>query len=92
VSETQLRRWLTQPAFRDELQAASKEAIDAAILRLAGLTGQAVDTLKEIMLDTQASPGTRLQAVNIHLGRLMDLREFQTFDERLKALERAAGL
>lgn len=87
VSETQLRRWLAMPLFKAELQAASGAAIDTAILRLSALTGQAVDVLQEIMLDPKASPGTRLQAVNIHLARLLDLRGLVTLESRIAALE-----
>ena len=89
VSETQLRRWLAMPLFKAELQAASSAAIDKAILRLSALTGQAVDVLKEIMLDPETSSGTRLQAVNIHLARLLDLRGLVNIESRIAALEAA---
>ena len=74
VSERVLYRWLDLPEFKAELQAASKMAIDTAILRLSELSGQAVDTLREVMTDKEASAGTRVQADNISLSRLLDLR------------------
>lgn len=92
VSAAQVRRWQQQPVFQSELQAGARAAIDTAILRLSGLTGQAVDTLKEIMLDATASPGTRLQAVNIHLARLLDLRELATLEDRLERIEKELNL
>jgi hypothetical protein len=92
VSETQLRRWLELPEFKAELQAASKQAIDTAILRLSELSGQAVETLREVMTDKEASAGTRVQAANIALARLLDLRELQELEDRLQKIEKELNL
>jgi hypothetical protein len=88
TSETQLRRWLGLPAFQAELRTASSAAIDVAIMRLSAMTAEAVDVLQEIMTDENASPGTRLQAVNIHLSRLLDYRNMVTLEKRIEELER----
>ena len=53
VKERSLYRWLTLPDFKAELQEAEKRSIDAAIRRLAELTAQAVDTLREVMTDKE---------------------------------------
>ncbi len=92
VKERSLYRWLTLPAFKAELQAAEKQAIDAAIRRLAELTAQAVDTLREVMTDQEASAGTRVQAANIALARLLDLRELHGLEERLQRIEKELNL
>ena len=92
ISERVLYRWLELPEFKAELHAASKQAIDTAILRLSELSGQAVDTLREVMTDKAASAGTRVQAANIALARLLDLRELQELEERLQKVEKELNL
>lgn len=92
VSYRTLCRWLEAPLFKAELRAASKAAVDASILRLSELTGQAVGVLREIMLDREASAGTRVQAANIALARFLDLRELQELEERLQRIEKELNL
>ena len=92
VSERVLYRWLELPEFKAELRAASKQSIDTAILRLSELSGQAVDTLREVMTDKEAAAGTRVQAANIALSRLLDLRELQELEDRLQKIERELNL
>lgn len=92
ISERVLHRWLDLPEFKAELQAASRQAIDTAILRLSELSGQAVDTLRDVMTDTATSAGTRVQAANIALARLLDLRELQTLEDRLQRIEKELNL
>ena len=92
VKERSLYRWLTLPDFKAELQEAEKRAIDAAIRRLAELTAQAVDTLREVMTDKEASAGTRVQAANIVLSRLLDLRELNELETRLQRIEKELNL
>ncbi len=92
VSERVLYRWLELPEFKAELRAASKQSIDTAILRLSELSGQAVDTLREVMTDKTASAGNRVQAANIALARLLDLRELQELEERLQKIEKELNL
>ena len=92
ISERVLYRWLDLPEFKAELQAASRQAIDTAILRLSELSGQAVETLREVMTDTATSAGTRVQAANIALARLLDLRELQELEERLQRIEKELNL
>ena len=80
-------RWLEDDAFKTELRAASRQTIDTALLRLSDLTGEAVEVLREIMTDKDASAGTRVQAANIALARFLDLRESQELEKRIAALE-----
>ena len=87
VSYRTLCRWLENPAFQTELKTASSAVIDSALLRLSELTAQAVEVLREIMTDKDASAGTRVQAANIALARFLDLRESQELEKRIAALE-----
>ena len=88
VGERTLYRWVTESApFQAELKAAEARAIDAAIRRLAELTGAAVDTLREVMVDTEVSAGARVQAANVALSRLLELKELADLEGRLTAVE-----
>jgi glutamine synthetase type III len=92
VNERTLHRWLTLTHFRAELQKAENQAINTAIRRLSELTSHAVDTLREIMSDKSVTAGTRVQAANIVLSRLLDLRELQEFELRLRRIEEKLNL
>jgi hypothetical protein len=63
--------------------------MDAAIYDLAGLASVAVETLGAVMHDQDTSAGVKVQAANIALARLMDLREGKDFEQRLAAIEKA---
>lgn len=92
VGERTLYRWVTEYApFQAELKAAEGRAIDAAIRRLAELTGEAVDTLREVMGNTEASPGARVQAANVALSRLLELKELADLEGRITAIEKSLG-
>ncbi len=87
-----LCRWLTEPAFRAELRACEARAIDGAVLRLAELTAEAVATLRAVMLDPDAAAGNKVQAANIALARLLDLRAAGELEARLAAVEARLGI
>jgi hypothetical protein len=92
IPERTLWTWLTMPAFQDGLNEAMSRVMDAAIYDLAGRAVLAVETLRDVMQDKKASAGVRVQAANIALGRLMDLREVKDSEQRLTAIERALNL
>ena len=87
VSERALWRWMDLPDFQRELKQAEARAVDAAVRRLADLTGEAVDTLRAVMADTEAPAGSRVTAANAALSRLMDLKQLNDLEGRLAAVE-----
>ncbi len=90
VGERTLYRWLTEDAaFQRELQAAEGRAISGAVRRLADLTGTAVETLRGVMLATDAPLSAKVRAADIVLSRLLDLRQMVDFEARLADLEDA---
>lgn len=92
VSERSAHRWMHEPAFKAELEAAERQAIDGAILQLAGLSGSAVQALRQVMSDGEAPAGSRVAAANAALGRLLDLRELSELESRLAAIESKLGV
>ena len=89
IPERTLRTWLHLPAFQQGLKEAMSRVMDAAIYDLAGLAVLAVETLRGVMDDQDTSAGVKVQAANIALTRLMDLREGKDFEQRLAAIEKA---
>ena len=88
VSRESLYRWLrTDPLFRAELHAAEAEALAESTRRLVNLSGQALDTITEVMTDETAPAAVRLRAADTVLARLLQLRELVTLEGRITALE-----
>jgi len=87
VGERTLHRWLDDPAFQAELKTAETRAIDAAIRRLAELSGLAVDTLSAAMNDEQTPPATKIRAAEVVLTKRPLLKELYDLEARIAALE-----
>ena len=84
-----LHRWLDDPVFQHELKAAEGQAIDAAVRRLAELSGTAIETLRSAMLDDKATTGARVRAADVALSQLLRLKELAELEARVMALENA---
>jgi hypothetical protein len=90
VGERTLYRWLAEDdAFKRALSKAEGRAIDAAARRLISLQGTAIDTLKNVLDDAEASATVRLRAAQAVLDYLLKLRELRNIEQRLTALEEA---
>ena len=87
VSERQLYRWLSLPAFVAELKSAESAAIEQAVRRLSALSALAVDTLGAAMSDGESSYGVKIRAADIVLSRLVTLKELHDLETRIAALE-----
>ncbi len=77
VSTRTIREWLTQPHFQEALQQAHRRSVDLAFAEIEGTAQQAVQTLKEVMGNVNAAPGTRVHAARTSLelaGRSRYLR------------------
>jgi hypothetical protein len=89
-SERQLRRWMDDPVFVAALDAAQRQAIDAALRRLTSLSVAAGAVLAQVMADTSAPSASRIRAADIVYGRMITLRDLTVLEQRLAALEQAA--
>jgi hypothetical protein len=90
ISERQLARWLAEDAFRMALQRAQDEAIGAAVRRLAGGLGRALDTLQVVMDDKYTPAGVRVRAALGWADAGRAWLETLTLAERVTKLEEAA--
>ena len=91
VSYMQARRWQTDPAFRQILAEARRQAIGLALDVLTGSAREAAATVKAIMTDSSAPPGVRLKAATEVLDRLAQWIELTDLEDRITALEAMKG-
>jgi hypothetical protein len=92
IARDTLYRWMKRPVFREALREAEAGAIDEVARVLIRLSRSAVGTLAQAMADREAPLGPRIRAADITLSRLLQVRELATLEERLTALEQAAGI
>ena len=86
-SVTTIRQRLNDPAFRDEYEKAKSELLAEATGELCARLNESTAVFAEIMLDTAAPPGVRLQAADCvlrHAARYFSLSEIE---RRITALE-----
>jgi hypothetical protein len=89
VSERRLWAWLKEADFKAEVNRATGAAVEAAVRQLSNLASKAVATLAAVMGDDDSSAGVKVQAANIALARLLDLRQFVELEGRLSTIEAA---
>jgi hypothetical protein len=87
IGERTLHTWLDDPGFRLALNAAEGDAIDAAVRRLVGLFGGAVETLDTLRKSDKTTDSVRLRASVAILEHLFRARELRDLEVRLAALE-----
>ena len=55
-------RYLADPEFKAELRRRQGETLSATVSALAGMSGEAVEALRKVMMDPEASHSDRRQA------------------------------
>ena len=91
VSERSIYKWLKMVDFRQALSLAEGELIDQAVRRLLRLQDLSIDTIEAMLGDADASQAVRLRASQLVLEITLKLREQRDVEQRLSALEQAAG-
>ena len=92
VTRNTLYRWMKQPDFQAAVRDAEAQAIDEVSRVLIRLSKSAVGTLAAAMAERDAPIGPRIRAADITLSRLLQVRELAVLEDRLTALEAAAGI
>jgi len=87
IGETTLHRWLNNEHFQQEYRDARRQIVQQAITRIQQATGEAVQTLRDIMLDDDAHEGTRVRSANIILDKAIEGVEIEQLEERINDLE-----
>lgn len=78
LGERTVRRYLEDDDFRQELRAMQDQAVGAAAAALAGLTGDAIETLRGVLTDGDASHSVKVRAA---LGILQERRRTVELDD-----------
>lgn len=88
VSETTLFRWLRDEAFNKTYLEARRQAASQAIAQLQQCGSEAVETLREIMKDRQASASARVSAAKTALELSAKALELEDLALRVEELEK----
>lgn len=87
VHERTLWRWLKNPSFKKAYQKARFEVVSQAIAQLQKVTGEAVQTLREIINDHDAPADARVRAAQVIMTMAFKGIETEDLELRLVALE-----
>lgn len=88
ISEVTLWRWLQQEDFQEAYRQAKRQAVAQAVSRLQQATTRAVDTLEEIMSNTNAKDSARVAAARTVLEMALKAIELEDIVARVEELER----
>jgi hypothetical protein len=86
ISETTLWRWLQREDFAKTYREARKQAVNQAIAHIQRISGEAVNTLREVMNDGKKETA-RVTAARAILELTLKAYEIEDLEERLEALE-----
>ena len=90
VSESTLLRWLAEPSFKSRYRDARRQVVELAVTGLQQATGQAVETLVEIIGNIAAPQAARVSAAKTILDFAVKGVELVDLAERVEALEQAS--
>lgn len=87
VGERTLFRWLQDSDFQAAYRAARADALTQATARLTQAAGEAIDTLREVMGDTEAPASARVSAARTVLELAVRAVELEDLVQRVEVLE-----
>jgi len=91
VNEVTLYRWMREPDFQASYRQARRDIMSQAIARLQSCCSTAVQTLQEVMEDTEATPASRVASARAVLELACKAVEFEDLEARVAALEGRMG-
>lgn len=87
ISETTLWRYMQDAEFARRLREASREAINHAVIRLQGVSSDAVTVLQELMIKADAPAAARITAARTVLDYSFRVVEMDEMKKRVDELE-----
>lgn len=87
VTRDTIYRWFKQEHFVKAIQEAERQALEALSRALVALGGKATETLSQAMSEADSPLGVKVRAADIVLGRLVQLRELFSLEDRVASLE-----
>jgi hypothetical protein len=92
LAEVTLRRWLKQDGFQAAYREARRAVVQHAIVQVQRATGEAVETLRNIMQDADAPASARASAAKTILDTAIKAIELEDLEQRIVALEMQQGI
>lgn len=87
LSERSLYRWLQDEEFQETYQAARREVVKHAVTTVQAAMSKAVETLREIMEDTDAPASARVSAARAVLDLGLKATEIEDLQRRVAEIE-----
>ena len=87
IGEATLFRWLQDTDFQSAYRDAKRRVVDQAIANIQRASGQAVETLKSIMIDDDMPASSRVTAARTVLDMAVRALELEQLEARVKTLE-----
>jgi hypothetical protein len=91
IGETTLRRWLTHPGFQAAYLEARRAVVQHALTALQQASMEAVETLRAVQNDVEASASAKVSAAKTVLELALRAVEFEDLEARIARLEQAQG-
>lgn len=92
VGEATLYRWLNEEDFSQAYKEARSQALTQTISRIQQSTNTAVNTLNDIMTDTEASASSRVTAAKTILEMAFKAHEIENVVSKIEEMEKALEL
>jgi hypothetical protein len=92
LAEVTLRRWLKQDGFQAAYREARRAVVQHAIVQVQQATGDAVETLRNVMQDPEAPASARVSAARVVLETAVKAVELEDLEARIMALETQQGM
>src|SRR5215467_2074745 len=90
IAEATLYRWLKEETFQDVYREARRQLVQQSIAQVQRATGEAVETLREVMHDPLAAASARVAAARAILDTAFRGIEAEDMLARIEALEQVA--
>ncbi|ACL04491.1 phage protein [Desulfatibacillum aliphaticivorans] len=87
ITSRTLLRWLKNEDFIEAYRQARREVVQQAVAGIQGAMSEALDTLRDVMKDAQATPAARVSAARTILDMGLKGVELEDVLVRLEALE-----
>ena len=89
ISESSAHRWLKEPVFRSHYKEARRHILDFSIAQVQKITTEAVQVLREILLDADAPANSRISAIKVIMDISIKGLEISDMLERIENLEKS---
>jgi hypothetical protein len=90
IGEVTAWRWLKEPTFQTTYREARRQVVQQAIVQVQRATGEAVETLRNVMQDSESPASARVSAAKVILETATKWVEVEDLEARITALEQQA--